>query len=270
MTATPIGEITGTMVVHCDGCDSFFREGDEGEACYRCSRCDNTTLERRCPDCNIFTAKESLISCPDCEGPIEDGTEAVERWETDDGEWHDSPETAAAWIEGEPERQAAYEASRAASEARMAEMRVEEKARADALLPGLLRLWGQTLEAGAPELHRTIGYAIESARRGTTGNIHYLYLAELVRLLAPGEEAERKIAICEDYSITPHTRVEPHEAWLRDRVLDAIAAAPGHEAPSITSRVTDRWFTVGTGLGFDTATVIRELGPVVDHAKTPS
>jgi rubrerythrin len=64
----------------CPECDHV----DDGEAfdqpVYECSRCGNTIVGedgRRCPDCNIFTAKAGTIACPGCEQALDTDPDVV-------------------------------------------------------------------------------------------------------------------------------------------------------------------------------------------------
>lgn len=67
VAAAPVAE-----ALKCPECSELFREGEEGEAVYECSRCGGRSLERRCADCNIFAAKVADESCPHCEAALEE------------------------------------------------------------------------------------------------------------------------------------------------------------------------------------------------------
>lgn len=62
--------------LYCPDCDRYF-DLDSAIALYECSRCGQATAERRCEQCNIFTAKLSDEGCPECESAELEQAQAV-------------------------------------------------------------------------------------------------------------------------------------------------------------------------------------------------
>lgn len=91
----------------CPTCDESFET--PGGPVYTCSRCGSSEVveegERgRCSSCNVFMAKDAAQSCPECEEPLEDGLEPVERIQTPDGETHATMAAARRWVRSAPKR----------------------------------------------------------------------------------------------------------------------------------------------------------------------
>lgn len=65
------------MIAWCAACERAVMD-EEQIAVYECTRCSTTTDERRCPDCNIFTARADYsVGCPDCFGELDHDIEIV-------------------------------------------------------------------------------------------------------------------------------------------------------------------------------------------------
>lgn len=62
--------------LYCEDCETFQPAG-EGIPLYECSRCSQTSEERRCESCNIFMAKLTADGCPECAAAHMEEAEAV-------------------------------------------------------------------------------------------------------------------------------------------------------------------------------------------------
>lgn len=74
--------MTETFALQCNDCEHLFNHDDVESPLYSCSRCGSEFTRsssmdgdsNRCPNCNIFAAKEADITCPECEsGDVEEG-----------------------------------------------------------------------------------------------------------------------------------------------------------------------------------------------------
>lgn len=59
-------EVEWEPALYCPDCDTYV-DLDSGIPLYECSRCGQASPDRRCEQCNIFTAKLTDAGCPECE-----------------------------------------------------------------------------------------------------------------------------------------------------------------------------------------------------------
>lgn len=117
-----------TTALQCPHCEHEIDGPDDLTGpVYECSKCGTTEVvepgERaRCGSCNVFMAKQTPASCPQCaEGLDVSELEPVERYGAADGSWHETAAAAAKWDRETPARLKREAKQAAASDARLAQ-----------------------------------------------------------------------------------------------------------------------------------------------------
>lgn len=79
-------DVVEVEVLVCSSCEHVFELDDAGPAAYECGNDGAFVSEdgSRCPECLKFSAKESPMSCPECEAPAM-ADETSMYWSTDVG-----------------------------------------------------------------------------------------------------------------------------------------------------------------------------------------
>ena len=222
-------------VYRCPGCDERVRTEDAVRT-YECSRCGQQGSEddfenRRCPDCNIFVGKLADKGCPGCYEDL-DGTEE-EAWEGADGELYDSEEAEVAWIAGAAEREEKCRQAETDNQRILAEIHARNRARNEAILPQLRRLYELLAHGGhAADLRNTVVFAIQEYERDPDLGGEYtpvVHADVMARLLAP--ELGREADLCRNVDASYEERQE---------AVRAIAAAVIPRLASSGSKLAER------------------------------
>lgn len=112
-----IEEITTTFCPHCDA----DLDGYDLARLYECGDCGNFADAdgegNRCPQCNKFASRVG-DACPECEEQIEDELEEVTRWQSSDGQLHETEAEAVEWDDPEAIAERANEKARRARKQR--------------------------------------------------------------------------------------------------------------------------------------------------------
>lgn len=236
----------------CGDCDAIFDE-PVGPV-YECSRCGATQIEEnRCSQCHIFMGKVADEACPDCES-AEPNLSAVVAYEAADGSRHLTAAEADAWDADAPKRAERAAEAKAEMDAMFEQRRKEARARAERLLPALYRL-AEVLTPGAPDMLDTVTYTIDALVRDPEFGMIYtpsVRVAELARVLVPGDETEAAIAVGEDYE-RPYEERNAVCVELKARVLPLITN------DELRERVADPFVTFGAGLGVDVEVLLDQF-----------